>query len=115
MLSAAGRPVIVDETQRLSELTRTMKALIDEDRRPGRFILTGSASLLRMIGTQGSMAGRVARVNLYGFSMGEPVGVADAIAHGVEHTHFATRGMHRRTYPEVVGMPPDLRGAWLDS
>ena len=127
VLSAAGGPVIVDEIQRLPELSRTIKALIDEDRRPGRFILTGSASLLRMIGTQDSMAGRVARVNLYGFSAGERMGVADAfvdaIARGVEYPQFATewtredyvRQCVEGAYPEVVGLPPDLRGVWLDS
>ena len=35
--------VILDEIQRLPELFTTLRALVDEDRRPGRFLILGSA------------------------------------------------------------------------
>ena len=36
--------VILDEIQRVPELLRTIKLAVDRDRRPGRFVLTGSAN-----------------------------------------------------------------------
>ena len=38
--------VILDEVQRVPELFASLKAVVDRDRRPGRFILTGSANVL---------------------------------------------------------------------
>lgn len=68
---AGDRQLVIDEVQRCPELTLAVKAAIDQDRRPGRFLLTGSASLLRVKGTADSLAGRAARLTLYGLSQGE--------------------------------------------
>ncbi len=38
--------LVVDEVQRVPELIRAMKDAVEEDRRPGRFLITGSANLL---------------------------------------------------------------------
>ena len=64
----------VDEVQRVPELVRAMKDAVEEDRRPGRFLITGSANLLELPGTQESLAGRAETVPLYGLSRGEVVG-----------------------------------------
>jgi predicted AAA+ superfamily ATPase len=37
---------IIDEVQRVPELLLAIKKSVDEDYRPGRFLLTGSANLL---------------------------------------------------------------------
>ncbi|WP_312514082.1 ATP-binding protein [Stutzerimonas nitrititolerans] len=57
----AGLPqqVILDEVQRAPELLPAIKLSVDNDRRPGRFILTGSANLLLLPGVQESLAGRM--------------------------------------------------------
>lgn len=57
----AGLPdrVILDEVQRAPELLPAIKLFVDNDRRPGRFILTGSANLLLLPGVQESLAGRM--------------------------------------------------------
>lgn len=57
----AGLPdqVILDEVQRVPELLSAIKLSVDSDRRPGRFILTGSANLLLLPGAQESLAGRM--------------------------------------------------------
>jgi uncharacterized protein len=39
---------IVDEVQRAPDLLRAMKKTMDVDRRPGRFLLTGSANVLTL-------------------------------------------------------------------
>lgn len=68
---AEDRTVIIDEAQRNPDLILDIKAMVDRNRRPGMFILTGSSDLLHVPGISDSLAGRVARVNLYPLSMGE--------------------------------------------
>ena len=43
--------LVIDEVQRVPELIMAMKDSVDEDRRPGRFLITGSANLLELPGT----------------------------------------------------------------
>ena len=51
--------VTLDEVQRIPELMPAIKESIDNNRVPGRFILTGSANLLLLPEVQESLAGRV--------------------------------------------------------
>jgi len=51
--------VTLDEVQRIPALLPALKAAVDEARKPGCFILTGSANLLLLAGVQESLAGRV--------------------------------------------------------
>lgn len=51
-------PVTIDEVQRAPDLLSAVKRAIDDDRRNGRFLLTGSANLLMMKGVSESLAGR---------------------------------------------------------
>jgi predicted AAA+ superfamily ATPase len=69
--------LIVDEVQRCPELLRAIKLSVDENRRPGRFILTGSANLLHVSGANESLAGRAETIRLHPFSYGELEGRKD--------------------------------------
>ena len=69
-LAGTGR-LVIDEVQRCPELILPLKAVVDRDRRPGRFVLTGSANLLRVPGAEDSLAGRAITVRLHPFSQGE--------------------------------------------
>ncbi len=51
--------VIIDEVQRMPELFPLLRSLIDEKRKPARFIITGSASTDLLKGASESLAGRV--------------------------------------------------------
>ncbi len=51
---------VIDEVQLAPELLRAVKWSVDRDRSPGRFLLTGSANLLRMKTVGESLAGRSA-------------------------------------------------------
>jgi uncharacterized protein len=62
---------IIDEVQRAPALLRTLKLLIDQDRRPGRFILTGSADLLALPTVAESLAGRMEVITLLPLSWPE--------------------------------------------
>ena len=51
--------VTIDEVQRAPELLRAIKRSVDNDRRPGRFLLTGSANILTLPQVSESLAGRM--------------------------------------------------------
>lgn len=119
--------LVVDEVQREPELLLAIKASIDRDRRPGRFLLTGSADLLTVKGRTDSLAGRAATLRLRGLSQGELAGhpedfVSSLLASPAPH-RFTTEwaradyaaAMAKGGYPDTRGLHPRLRHAWLDS
>jgi len=61
----------IDEVQRAPDLLRSIKRSVDEDRRAGRFLLTGSANLLTVPQVSESLAGRMEIVNLLPLSQAE--------------------------------------------
>ena len=62
---------IIDEVQRVPELMHTIKYSVDRDDRPGKFLLTGSAQILRLPKIKESLAGRLEIVPLYPLSPSE--------------------------------------------
>ncbi len=56
---------ILDEVQRVPALFTSMKAAVDRDRRPGRFLLTGSANVLLVPKLADSLAGRMELLRLH--------------------------------------------------
>lgn len=62
---------IIDEIQRAPDLLMALKLSIDQDRRPGRFLLTGSANLLALPQVADSLAGRMEILNLMPLSQSE--------------------------------------------
>lgn len=70
-LAANPRRVAIDEAQRLPELFPALRHAIDRDRKPGRYVLTGSAEP-RLLKTAGeSLTGRLGIVELTPFSLSE--------------------------------------------
>jgi len=63
--SLLAEPAILDEVQRCPELLVALKKNIDEHRRPGRFILSGSANLALLGHVSETLAGRAAYLTLY--------------------------------------------------
>ena len=57
--------VTLDEVQRAPELLLAIKSVVDRDRQPGRFLLTGSANLLLLPKAQDSLAGRMEVIYLH--------------------------------------------------
>jgi hypothetical protein len=66
-----GSRAIVDEAQRAPELFLPIKAAVDRDRRPGRFLLTGSANVLLAPAIADALAGRMEPLTLWPFSAAE--------------------------------------------
>ena len=70
-LRDTGETIVIDEAQRKPDLFPTLRVLVDENRRPGRFVVLGSASPdLVGLGSE-SLAGRVTFVTLSGFRLGD--------------------------------------------
>ncbi|OGT80472.1 MAG: AAA family ATPase [Gammaproteobacteria bacterium RIFCSPLOWO2_02_FULL_61_13] len=62
---------VIDEAQRAPDLLRAIKHSVDDDRRPGRFLLTGSANVLVLPAISESLAGRMESVSLLPLSQVE--------------------------------------------
>ena len=56
--------IALDEVQRVPETLLAIKQAVDEDRRPGRFLLTGSANALLRPRVSGALVGRMEAVRL---------------------------------------------------
>ena len=67
----AGYRVVIDEVQVMPELFSVLRPVIDADRRPGRFLLLGSASPQLIRGANESLAGRIGYHELTPLTLGE--------------------------------------------
>ena len=67
---------VIDEVQRAPDLILTIKASVDADPRPGRFLLTGSADLVTLPRVADSLAGRMGIVHLLPLAQAELRGAA---------------------------------------
>ena len=70
-IAALSGPVVMDEIQRAPELFLDIKAAVDRDRTPGRFLLTGSANVLLLPALADSLAGRMETLALWPLSRAE--------------------------------------------
>ena len=106
------------EVQREPNLFLTLKLLVDKNRFPGKFILTGSANLLLLPKISESLAGRMEILSLYPLAVNEIVQkktdffkslLSDRPKfkpnHKFDLSHFMTMG----GYPEVVQREPMRR------
>ena len=81
---ARAPALVLDEVQRSRDLLIAVKHAVDKDRprRPGRFVLTGSANLLMMERIGETLAGRAVYVTLWPFTRRERHGFGRAGAWG---------------------------------
>jgi uncharacterized protein len=126
LIEGVDGPLIVDEIQRAPELLLPIKAAIDRDRSPGRFILTGSAQVMLLAKVSESLAGRVEVHTLWPFSQAEIEGVRGGVielllggSSGPGPTPASTREdligrIVRGGFPEAVARGDDRRREeWL--
>ena len=99
-VAGLGGPVILDEVQRAPELFLAIKAQVDRQRIPGRFLLTGSANVLLLPQVADSLAGRMDILSLWPLSQAEMAGDA-----GFNRVDWLFEG-------DIVGrrLPPCERG-----
>ena len=129
-LAAGGEPVILDEIQHAPELLPAIKASVDRDRRPGRFLLTGSANVLVLPKVSESLAGRIEILTLWPLSQAELSGKVssfiDLLFSGESPAVLSprTEAMDRKSvvarvltggYPEALTRTESRREGWFSS
>lgn len=72
----SDEPMTIDEVQKCPELLTSIKRFADKKRRPGQFLLSGSANLAMLKGVSESLAGRAVYFTLHPFSRREIAGAA---------------------------------------
>lgn len=118
--------VAIDEIQRVPALLRAIKAALDEDRRPGRFIVTGSSNLMNLKGAEESLAGRAETLRLRGFSRGERKGITEDFAANAWNPHPQLpaseferidylRMFTESSFPEIAEATPRRRDRWVQA
>lgn len=118
------RPLVIDEVQRVPELLLPIKVAIDRDRRPGRFILTGSAQVMLLPRVSESLAGRIEIHTLWPFSQAELEGAGGGFiesllgdepppAAPVTPREELIERLARGGFPAAVAQEPDRREDWL--
>ncbi|MEV7804875.1 DUF4143 domain-containing protein [Microbispora sp. NPDC088329] len=129
-LRGLKEPVLLDEWQVVPEVLGAVKRAVDDDHRPGRFILTGSV-WSDFGGRTWPGTGRVVRIDMMGLAVKElarnsgRLPFADLLAQGrVEELAVAAQppnladyiGLALRSgFPEAQRMPDPVRMRWLDS
>ena len=124
-----GNPTaVIDEIQRAPGLILAIKQAVDEDPRPGRYLITGSVDLFKAAVSPDSLAGRVETVELLPFSQAEiarghaPRFLDRAFAGDFSNLAVAgvTTGLSERIltggFPEALSRAtPARRASWLRS
>jgi hypothetical protein len=102
-------PLILDEIQHAPLLLSYLQVAIDEDRRPGRWLLSGSQSFPLLQGTSETLAGRVAILTLLPLSLGE---IERRPRSDVSPEGVITDLLRAKPGRPAPGVPDDLAG-WL--
>lgn len=117
--------LIIDEFQRIPELLLAIKQVVDEDNRPGQFLLTGSSNILAAPTAMESLAGRVHRIRLRLLTQGEMKKVKPGFLKAAFSRSFKTREIaagdgrkqlfelaFRGGFPEAVKLNRAQRRKW---
>ncbi|MBN1448045.1 MAG: AAA family ATPase, partial [Bacteroidetes bacterium] len=117
--------VTLDEMQRAPGLLTEIKRAVDEDRRPGRFLLTGSANLLFLPQVAESLAGRMEIVYLHPLTEAEKErnpgnflralldgGLESGISTKREEAILLAERLVSGGYPEPIGRTPVRARRW---
>ncbi|MGH3972642.1 MAG: ATP-binding protein [Pseudonocardiaceae bacterium] len=120
--------MVIDEIQRAPEMLLAIKATVDADPRPGRFLLTGSSRLLGLRDLPDTLPGRMETIELWPFSQGEIDSASDAfidtvfrLGPAIRHESTITRADYadrvvRGGLPEAVARTdPRRRGRFFDA
>lgn len=110
LASRADRLVILDEVQRVPELFPVLRALVDAKRKPGRFLLLGSAAPELINRSAESLAGRIRYLEMQPLLLAEAAGnlaslwlrggFPDSFLATDDATSFAWREAFIRTFLE---------------
>jgi predicted AAA+ superfamily ATPase len=124
-LHAYPAPIAIDEVQRAPELFRALKAAIDRDRKPGSYLLTGSANVLALPRLADSLAGRMEVVDLPPLSAAEIAGSEANFVEALFNEDFRPTftgdpstlpaRLAAGGFPEPLARKPARRGPWFEA
>ncbi len=119
-------PIVIDEFQRVPDVLAAIKAELNRDRRPGRYVLAGSARHQVVPELADFLTGRVELLTLWPFAMAElapgAASVIDRLFDGSALRQRRASGTQRRElveivlrggYPIAVGLAPEPRSRWF--
>ena len=104
-------PITIDEVQYAPELFTYIKIYVDKNKRDGLFWLTGSQRYHLMKGIQESLAGRVAILNMLGFSYKEIIKKAESSVPFLPSLDLTTQ----QQSGEPLTSPEVFEKVWLGS
>lgn len=115
--------LIIDEVQRVISLLPAIKKVVDEDNRPGQFLLTGSANIQTLPDVQESLAGRVAKIRLRTLTEGEIQRANPRFLHRCFEQNFTYKWRtysrddvlevaFRGGFPEIIRLQGHARRRW---
>jgi uncharacterized protein len=106
LLLLSKKCVIVDEAQVMPELYTALRPLIDENRKPGRYLLLGSIAPHLIEGISETLAGRMAQIEI------GTINIFEANKANVSQNKLWFRG----GYPEALLLKNDLQWyRWLEN
>jgi predicted AAA+ superfamily ATPase len=94
-VEALPQRIILDEIQRMPGLFTSIKAAVDKNRTPGRFLLTGSSNILLLPNLSDSLAGRMAIQRLHPMAQCELEGKPSAFLNRLFAADFPFRQVPR--------------------
>lgn len=117
-------PMVIDEVQKAPELLSEIKLVVDRNRRPGQYVITGSSDIYSAPETDESLAGRVKNIRMRTFAQGEIQGVEPTFLDRLFANDYDSLypDCDKRTvldlafrggYPEVVRLSPEDRREWF--
>ncbi|MDL1970558.1 MAG: ATP-binding protein [Candidatus Desulfofervidaceae bacterium] len=127
-LASQKGEITLDEVQKAPEVFDVLKLMVDENRKPGQFLLTGSANFLLLKNISETLAGRIAIFELPGFLVAESmegkpssfilnclkgkVSLPETLDLSISLEDFVLKG----TLPPAVLSPDNtIRNLWFDN
>jgi predicted AAA+ superfamily ATPase len=122
-------PLIIDEVQRVPEIFRALKVVVDErrlaqaDSANGRFLLTGSANIMLFPTLSDALVGRMSVITLYPFAVTEVIGskgdalerlFAQDFANLQDYSLTLLEVIKLATFPEISGKDHDAHFEWFE-
>lgn len=109
-LFESGEPITIDEAQKYPEILNHIKREVDKNRKPGKYIISGSSNFLLLKNCVESLAGRAVYLTLRPFTRRELLGnthESPAIVHFIQKGSFPARQTSKVRFQEVStgGMP----------
>jgi hypothetical protein len=115
--------LIIDEIQRVPDLLIAIKKAVDEDTRPGQYLLTGSANIYSIPTVKESLAGRISKMRLRTLTQGEMRGSKPSFLRHAFEQDFDYKFSHagkdelldiasRGGFPEALKLKERQRHLW---